>query len=84
MVKKQKIELVFPQDPTYQKYESNIVGKNGDFVANIDQISKGFDKFKVDSIDIWISGGMEAGSVLRLFVNAKGEGGVKIRLVPKE
>jgi len=83
MVKKQKIELVFSQDYTYQKYESKIT-KNGDFVASIDQISKWFDKFKVDSIEIWISGGMEVGNVLRLFVNAKGEGGVKIRLVPKE
>ena len=43
-----------------------------------------FKDFQIDSVELWISGGVETGQVLSLFVSAKGEGGMKVTLKPKQ
>ena len=53
------------------------------FPATIDKIIDWFRQYQVDSIELWISGVMETGSITRLVVSAKGEGGMKVVLKPK-
>jgi len=38
--------------------------------------------FKVEEIELWISGAAETGGFLNLVVSAKGEGGIKVVLKP--
>ena len=40
--------------------------------------------FKVEQIELWISGVAETKGVLSLAIAAKGEGGVRVVLKPKE
>ncbi|MDH3610597.1 MAG: hypothetical protein OEM79_02415 [Nitrosopumilus sp.] len=53
------------------------------FAGSIDNISKWFDKYQVDSIELWIKGAVETGGIVKLFVSASGEGGMKVTLTPK-
>ena len=53
------------------------------FAGSIDNISKWFDKYQVDSIELWISGAIDTGGIIKLFVSASGEGGMKVTLTPK-
>ena len=77
-----KIELYL------QQYRSDDISKGIDdvwdrFPATIDKITDWFKQYQVESIELWISGVMETGSITRLVVSAKGEGGMKIILKPK-
>jgi len=54
------------------------------FVAGVSDIKDWFKDFQIDSVELWISGGVETGQVLSLFVSAKGEGGMKVTLKPKQ
>jgi hypothetical protein len=54
------------------------------FVAGVSEIKEWFKDFQIDSLELWISGGIQTGQVLSLFVSAKGEGGMKVTLKPKQ
>ena len=54
------------------------------FVASVSEIKDWFKDFQIDSLELWISGGVETGQVVRLFLSAKGEGGMKVTLKPKQ
>ena len=54
------------------------------FVTGVSEIKEWFKDFQIDSLELWISGGIETGQVLSLFVSAKGEGGMKVTLKPKQ
>jgi len=53
------------------------------FPVTIDKIIDWFKKYQVDSIELWISGVRETGTITRLIVSAKREGGMKVTLKPK-
>lgn len=53
------------------------------FAAGIEEIRNWFEKFQIESIELWISGGIETGGILELFVSAKGEGGMRVVLKPQ-
>ena len=55
----------------------------GRFPVTIQKITDWFKQYQVDSIELWISGVLETGTVTRLIVSAKGEGGMKVVLKPK-
>ena len=53
------------------------------FPTTIDKNTDWFKQYQVDSIELWISGVLETGTITRLIVSAKGEGGMKVVLKPK-
>ena len=80
--KPETIELALP------KFDSEEGAKGIDdvwerFPVTIDKITDWFKQYQVDSIELWISGVLETGTITRLIVSAKGEGGMKVVLKPK-
>jgi hypothetical protein len=80
--KPETIELALP------KFDSEEGAKGIDdvferFPITIDKITDWFKQYQVDSIELWISGVLETGTITRLIVSAKGEGGMKIVLKPR-
>jgi hypothetical protein len=82
-----KVELLFPKLQASDNNGYISKGKTesllNTFSANVDEISSWFKQYQVDSIEIWISGVIETGGIIRLVVSAKGEGGLRITLKPK-
>ena len=82
-----KIELVFPE--TNLEVESKFVRKSPggkvleQFSASIDDITSWFKQYQVETIELWISGGIQTEGIIKLAVSAKGEGGLKLTLKPK-
>jgi hypothetical protein len=81
-----KIELAFPK---YQEQQEGLVAKgiSGEGViermsTSLDQISNWFERYQVESIELWINGMIETGGIMKLIVSAKGEGGMKVILKP--
>jgi hypothetical protein len=86
--KNKKIELVFPEsglDIADDKFVRK--GPGGkvleQFSASIDDITRWFRQYQVESIELWISGGIQTEGIIKLAVSAKGEGGLKLTLKPK-
>jgi hypothetical protein len=85
-VQSKKIELAFPKIEEHDEY----VSKGGTkellslFSASMDEVTGWFKKYQVESIEMWISGVIESGGITRLLVSAKGEGGMKVVLKPKD
>ena len=50
----------------------------------MDEVTDWFKSYQVESIEMWISGVVESGGVTKLLVSAKGEGGMKVILKPKQ
>jgi hypothetical protein len=76
------IELALP------KFDSEETAKGIDdvwerFPVSIQKITDWFKQYQVDSIELWITGVLETGTITRLIVSAKGEGGMKVVLKPK-
>ena len=80
-----KIELAFPKYEEDSEYISK--GKGEDVVKHLstsmDAIADWFKQYQVESIELWISGLIEAGGITKLVVSAKGEGGMRVMLKPK-
>ena len=53
------------------------------FIITLKELAKGFKDFKIDSIELALSGGVETGKVLNLFVKATGNAGCTVTLKPK-
>ena len=51
--------------------------------TTVDKITDWFKQYQVSNMELWISGVLEKGTITRLFVSAKGEGGMKVVLKPK-
>ena len=85
--KNKKIELVFPEsglDVADDKFVKKAGGKVLEqFSASIDDIASWFKQYQVESIELWISGGIQTEGIIKLAVSAKGEGGLKVTLKPK-
>jgi len=80
IMEEKKVQLVFGEEEKAVTRGGKAIGA---FAASIDEIGEWFKKFQIESIELWISGGVETGEVLKLFVSAKGEGGMKVVLKPK-
>lgn len=83
---KPKIEIAFPKVEEHDNY----VSKGGTkellslFSASVDEVTGWFKNYQVESIEMWISGVIETGGITKLLISAKGEGGMKVSLKPKQ
>lgn len=83
---KKKIELVLPESnvdidtrPVTRGPGEKLVKR---FATSIDDITSWFNQYHIETIELWISGGVETEGILKLAVSAKGEGGLKLTLKP--
>jgi len=81
---KKDIELVFVPAGT----DASLLptgGKEilGELKVKLEEFLSWLTGFKVDSIEVWVSGTIETNGVLKIFVSAKGEGGMKITFKPE-
>jgi hypothetical protein len=81
--KGQAIELALPKFDSEEGAKDAVDGVWERFPTTIDKITDWFEQYQVDSIELWISGVLETGTITRLIVSAKGEGGMKVVLKPK-
>jgi len=91
---KNKIELAFQklkvdENDDDDDYISKGPGEGGRggilqrFSASVEEVTDWFKDYHVDTIELWISGVIETGGITRLVVSAKGEGGLRVVLKPK-
>lgn len=80
-----KIQLVFPKidKDTQQQIIPSQNDIMGGFVTSVDEIKNWFKSYDIDSIEVWISGVIQTGGILKLVVSASGSGGVLVVLKPK-
>ncbi|MGI0058883.1 MAG: hypothetical protein ACREBJ_03870, partial [Nitrosotalea sp.] len=78
------IQLVFPKIDN-QIHEQIISPQNdaSGFVTSVDEIKNWFKSYDIYSIQVWISGAIQTGGILKLVVSASGSGGVLVTLKPK-
>lgn len=85
--RKKKIELVFPEsglDVADDKFVRKAGGKMLEqFSASVEDITSWFKQYQVETIELWINGGIQTEGIIKLAVSAKGEGGLKLTLKPK-
>jgi hypothetical protein len=88
-IKNKKIELSFPKLQSQEDNEYISKGKGGQgeilerFSASVEEVSSWFKQYQVDTIELWISGVIETGGITKLVVSAKGEGGLRVLLKPR-
>ena len=87
---KNQIELAFPK-VKLEDDDNKFISKGGGtkelisfFSASMDEVNNWFKNYQVESIEMWISGVLETGGIIKLLVSAKGEGGMKVVLKPKQ
>ncbi len=87
--KTKKIELSFPKLQSQEDNEYISKGKGGQgeilerFSASVEEVSSWYKQYQVDTIELWISGVIETGGITKLVVSAKGEGGLRVLLKPR-
>jgi hypothetical protein len=85
-----KIEVAFPKievDENNDEYVSKGRGTReliSLFSTSMDEVTEWFKSYQVESIEMWISGVIETGGITKLVVSAKGDGGMKVVLKPKQ
>jgi|SRR6185437_2842240 len=86
---KKKIELALPKIEA-EDNDDEYISKGGTkelislFSSCMDQVTEWFKNFQVESIEMSISGVIETSGKTKLVVSAKGEGGIKVVLKPKQ
>lgn len=80
-VRPKRIEIVFPKAEAQGFAPQKSAMKN--FVATVEEIRGWFERYDISSIELWISGAIETGGVLRLILSASGQGGILVTLKPK-
>jgi|RhiMethySRZTD1v2_1073278.scaffolds.fasta_scaffold3074666_1 hypothetical protein len=84
---KKQIQIVFPVKDLESDEEYVTKGPGGAVMkylsASVDEIMSWFGSYKVESIELTVSATVEAGSLIKLIVGAKGEGGVTVTLKPR-
>jgi len=82
-----RIELIFPETNLSDQIKSTKRGLNEkvfhSLSTSLDEITNWFERYDIESIELWVIGGIETGGILRLAVSAKGEGGLKLTLKPR-
>ena len=85
---KKKIELALPKIASDD--DDEFVSKGGTkellslFSSSVDEVTERFKNFQVESIEMSIRGVIETSGITKLVVSAKGEGGIKVVLKPKQ
>ena len=59
-------------------------GVTEEVAVRVHEIADWFKDFEIDQIEVSISGCVQSGSVLKLLVDAQGQGGVTVTLKPKK
>jgi len=80
------VVLVFkgePPDPTGPVMRGIGGSVVKEFAVGLEDVAKWFEGFDIDSVEITISAGLETGGLTKLFVSARGEGGLTVILKPK-
>jgi hypothetical protein len=85
-MEEKKVELVFGQaQSTDDRYVTRGPSTTMQtFSASVDEIKEWFKDFEIHSMELWVSGGISTGGVVKLFVSANASGGMKIILKPKK
>ncbi len=87
MSSKKDVVLVFPKK-TDDSTGPVMRGLAGDamkeFAVGLEDVANWFKDFDIDSVEVSISAGLETGGLTKLFVSAKGEGGLTVTLKPKK
>jgi hypothetical protein len=86
MSKESRVELLFPNEgiPSAGFQSKGVIdNKFKGFSTSVEKIIQRFDKYQVESIELWVQAAAETEGILKLLVSAKGEGGMKITLKPK-
>jgi hypothetical protein len=52
--------------------------------VGLEEVSSWFKDFDIDSIEVSITAGVETAGLTKLFLSAKGEGGLTVTLKPKK
>lgn len=81
--KNERIELALPKFDSEEPAAKGVEDVWERFHVSIQRITDWFKQYQVDSIELWISGVEETGTVTRLIVSVRGEGGMKVVLKPK-
>ena len=85
--KEKQIQIVFPVKNIESDEEYVTKGPGGAVMkylsASVDEIMSWFGSYKVESIELTVSVTVEVGSLIKLIVGAKGEGGVTVTLKPR-
>ncbi|GEM_PF-6210420 len=76
------VELVFEKPPDVELGLTE-TKMRAPFQVNLAEISSWFRDFEVDKIEIWVKAAVKSEGLVRLFVSANGEGGMRITLKPK-
>ncbi len=74
-----KVELVFERPQM-----KGLVEMEGSFQATLEEVADWFKGFEVERIEIWIKAAVKSEGLVRLFVSAEGESGMKIILKPRD
>ncbi|MCP8312323.1 MAG: hypothetical protein L6N95_01220 [Candidatus Methylarchaceae archaeon HK01B] len=84
MSKEDEIELIFlPERQRLEGLRKVGYGEAADkFAAKVSDIIKWFKGFKVESVELWIEGGIKEGGITKLFISFEGKGGCKVTLKP--
>lgn len=80
----EQIRLSFPEYDDSIAKGTSVEQMIDRFPASIEKVTEWFKHYRVDSIELWISGVVKSGKILDLLVSAEGQGGMKIVLKQKE
>ncbi len=78
-----KIEIVFPKISKSVQHGIAIDKVPKSFVTTVEEIKDWFSLYDIDSIQVWIGGAVQTGGILKLILNASGQGGIAVTLKPK-
>ena len=87
MSSKKDVVLVLPgkaTDSTGPVMRGTIGETMKEFTVGLEEVSSWFKDFDIDSIEISITAGVETAGLTKLFLSAKGEGGLTVTMKPKK
>ncbi|HEV2390327.1 MAG TPA: hypothetical protein VGS04_06335 [Nitrososphaerales archaeon] len=73
-----------PPDSTSPVMRGLVSDAMKEFSVGLDDLANWFKGFDIDSVEITISAGVETGGLTKLFISAKGEGGLTVTLKPRK
>jgi hypothetical protein len=83
----EKVQLVFPKPEASSRTMLTAIKPDIDFgkfvTVGLDELLNWFKSYKLDSIEVDISGTVQTGKIISLIVSATGTGGVKVVFKPK-